>query len=108
MLSNAITYRRQGNAHVNVSVEDKGDCWEFVVADDGPGIPPSQQERIWKLFHTSRPGDGTGLGLALVKRLVEARRGRATVRSAPGEGSEFHVRWPKRAAGADVRRHSDG
>ena len=108
LLSNAITYRRKGDAHVSVSVEDRGDCWEFVVADDGAGIPPSQQERIWKLFHTSRPGEGTGLGLALVKRLVEARRGRVSVRSTPGEGSAFHVLWPKRAAGADARRSSDG
>jgi signal transduction histidine kinase len=108
LLSNAITYRRKGDAHVSVSVVDKGDCWEFVVADDGLGIPPSQQERIWKLFHTSRPGEGTGLGLALVKRLVEARHGRVSVRSAPGEGSEFHVLWPKRAASADARRSSNG
>lgn len=104
LLSNAITYRREGDAHIDVSAVDRGNCWEFIVADDGPGIPPAQQERIWKLFQTSRPGEGTGLGLALVKRLVEARRGKATVRSAPGEGAEFHIRWPKRvepaAAGA--------
>ena len=108
LLSNAISYRREGDAHVNVSVEDGGDCWEFLVADDGPGIPPSQQERIWKLFHTSRPGEGTGLGLALVKRLVEARHGRVTVRSTPGQGSEFRVRWPKRAAAGAARRHTNG
>jgi signal transduction histidine kinase len=108
LLSNAITYRRTGGAHVSVSVQDRGDSWEFVVADDGLGIPASQQERIWKLFHTSRPGEGTGLGLALVKRLVEARRGRVTVRSTPGEGSEFHVQWPKRVASADARRSTNG
>jgi signal transduction histidine kinase len=108
LLSNAISYRREGDAHVNVSVEDRGDCWEFVVADDGPGIPPAQQERIWRLFHTSRPGEGTGLGLALVKRLVEARRGRATVRSVPGQGSEFRVLWPKRAVAADAKRGANG
>lgn len=108
LLSNAISYRREGDAHVNVSVEDRGDGWEFVVADDGPGIPPAQQERIWRLFHTSRPGEGTGLGLALVKRLVEARRGRATVRSVPGQGSEFRVLWPKRAVAADAKRGANG
>jgi signal transduction histidine kinase len=96
LLSNAISYRRAGDARVTVSATDRGDCWEFVVADNGPGIPAAQQERIWKLFHTSRPGEGTGLGLALVKRLVETRHGTVTVRSAPGEGAEFHVRWPRR------------
>jgi len=96
LLSNAITYRREGDAHVTVSATDRGDNVEFVVADNGPGIPATQQERIWKLFHTSRPGEGTGLGLALVKRLVESRHGTVTVQSAPGEGAEFHVRWPRR------------
>ena len=108
LLSNAMTYRRDGDAHVDVSAVDRGDCWEFIVADDGPGIPPAQQERIWKLFQTSRPGEGTGLGLALVKRLVEVRGGRATVRSQPGEGAAFHILWPKHAESASGRTRAHG
>jgi signal transduction histidine kinase len=105
LLSNAITYRRPEGARIRVSARDAGEAWEFEVTDNGPGIPASQQERIWQLFHTSRPGEGTGLGLALVRRIVEAHQGRVTVRSAPGEGAAFHVCWPKRPAA--VRGHRD-
>lgn len=108
LLSNAITYRRPDAAHVNVSATDRGACWEFVVADDGPGITPSQQERIWKLFQTTRPGEGTGLGLALVKRLVEVRQGKVFVQSTPGEGAAFHVQWPKQPVQPTAPRGSNG
>lgn len=108
LLSNAITYRRVGEAHVDVSVLDRGDCWEFIVSDDGPGIRPAQQERIWKLFQTTRPGEGTGLGLALVKRLVEVRQGKVFVRSTPGEGAAFHVQWPKKPLRPMAVRGSNG
>ena len=103
LLSNAITYRRAGDAHVDVSATDRGDCWEFVVADDGPGIRPAQQDRIWKLFQTTRPGEGTGLGLALVKRLVEVKHGKVFVRSTPGEGAAFHVQWPRQPVSPAAR-----
>jgi len=108
LLSNAITYRRASEAHIDVKATDRGDCWEFVVADDGPGIPVNQQERIWKLFQTSRPGEGTGLGLALVKRLVEARQGSVSVESTPGDGAAFHVLWPKRPVQPVALRESNG
>jgi len=104
LLSNAITYRRGDNAHVEVSVLDAGAQWEFIVADDGPGISELEQQQIWRLFHTSRPGEGTGVGLALVKRIVESQQGTVSVRSAPGAGSEFRVRWPKQAAGSQGPR----
>ena len=68
---------------------------EFTVADNGPGIAETDQRRIWQLFHTSRPGEGTGLGLAMVKRIVEGHQGTVAVHSTPGEGSTFIVRWPR-------------
>ena len=108
LLSNAITYRCPGDARIAVNAVDTGDHWEFIVADNGPGIPQSQQQHIWRLFHTSRPGEGTGLGLALVRRIVESQNGTVTVMSAPNEGAEFRVRWPKRvAASPDLRSAND-
>lgn len=108
LLSNAITYRRPGDARIAVNAVDTGDHWEFIVADNGPGIPHSQQQHIWRLFHTSRPGEGTGLGLALVRRIVESQNGTVTVMSAPGEGAEFRVRWPKKVATSpDLRSAND-
>ena len=97
MIANAIKYRNAEGATVRVSARGEGDCWHFVVADNGPGIAESQQERIWRLFQTSRPKEGTGIGLALVKRLVDAQGGRVYVESRQGEGAQFHVLWPKQS-----------
>ncbi|RYE87324.1 MAG: ATP-binding protein, partial [Myxococcales bacterium] len=71
----------------------------FTVADNGPGIAPKDHERIWGLFQkvTSRTGvEGTGIGLSVVKKIVESRGGRAWVESNPGQGAVFHVLWPRR------------
>jgi signal transduction histidine kinase len=103
LISNAVKYRREADARVSITATEDGECWRFVVADNGPGIPESQQERIWGLFQTTRPKDGTGIGLALVKRLVESQGGRVFVQSAPGEGARFNVLWPKHPPVAAAR-----
>jgi signal transduction histidine kinase len=103
LLSNAIKYRRRGDAHVRVTAEETGFQWEFVVSDNGPGIPPLQHDRIWQLFQTSTPGDGTGIGLALVKRIVEAQGGSVGLESDGNAGARFRVSWPKQHG----RRASD-
>jgi signal transduction histidine kinase len=104
LLSNAITHRRTDGAHVTIAARDEGDVCEFTVADNGPGIPEGQEDRIWRLFHTSTPGEGSGVGLALVKRIVEAHQGTVAVRPTPGGGATFVVRWPKRPAARIVQR----
>lgn len=101
LISNAIKYRRPEGARVRVSAKAEGDCWRFTVADNGPGIVASQHERIWRLFQTTRPEDGTGIGLAVVKRIVDAQGGRVYVESVPGDGARFHVLWPSRPRGAE-------
>jgi signal transduction histidine kinase len=97
LLSNAITYGRKDGGRIDVTGSDVGPCVELVVSDNGPGIAESQRERIWELFQTSRPSEGTGLGLALVRRIVESAHGSVTVTSSPSGGAEFRVRWPKTA-----------
>jgi signal transduction histidine kinase len=106
LLSNAITYRRPEGAHVAIAARDEGDVCEFTVADNGPGIGEGQEDRIWRLFHSSAPGEGggSGVGLALVKRIVEGHQGTVAVRPTPGGGATFVVRWPKRAPGRVVQR----
>ena len=100
LLSNAFTYRRGTDARVDVTGKQQGDMLEIAVSDNGPGISEAQLPRIWRLFHTSRPGEGTGIGLAVVKRLVEAQGGTISVDSTEGIGTTFRVRWPLKPAHA--------
>ena len=65
----------------------------FEVIDDGPGIPPEAQEHVFTPFFTLRPG-GTGLGLALVQRMVQAHQGSVSVDSTVGRGTTFRVELP--------------
>lgn len=78
---------------IRVSCRPEGEEAVLVVEDDGPGIAPSERERIFLPFHTTRER-GTGLGLATVHRIVDAHGGRVTVESRVGEGARFTVRLP--------------
>ena len=103
LIGNALKYARAARPDVRVAVSCQAlrDGYEFVVADNGPGIAPEYHERIWGIFQTLEARDkveGTGIGLSVVKKIVESRGGRAWVESAPGEGTRFHFTWPKSAA----------
>ena len=97
LLSNAIKFTPAGGSII-VSVAPVGDVVEVSVADTGVGIAPADQKRIFEEFQQvgdlDRQRAGTGLGLALTKRLVEAHDGEITVASTPGKGSTFTVRLP--------------
>ncbi|MYN08638.1 sensor histidine kinase [Pseudoduganella aquatica] len=98
LISNAIKYMHRPDGQVTVSCEDDGSHWRFAVTDNGPGIEPRHFERIFQLFQTLAPRDrveSTGVGLALVKKIVEMYRGRVWVESAPGAGATFYFTWPK-------------
>jgi signal transduction histidine kinase len=75
-----------------VSVEQAADRVQFTVADTGPGIEQEQLRHIFERFWRTRPGarDGSGLGLSIVRGIVEAHGGRVWVMSRPGEGSTFY------------------
>lgn len=81
-----------GNVVVRLEAERSGRV-AFGVADDGPGIPEDIQDKVFAPFFTTR-ASGTGLGLALVERIVSAHRGTITVNSSPGEGATFRVTLP--------------
>jgi len=100
LIGNAVKYAaaERTNVVVTVGSRDLGDAVEFAVTDNGPGIPPEFHERIWGIFQTLAPRDkveGTGIGLSVVKRIVETRGGRVFLESSPGEGATFRFRWPR-------------
>lgn len=97
LLDNAIKYTPEGG---RVTITTKNEPGQVVVLfrDTGTGIPPEEQDKIWARLYRgdkSRSQRGLGLGLSLVKAVVEAHDGKATVTSTPGEGSEFVVILPK-------------
>ncbi|WP_437508045.1 ATP-binding response regulator [Sorangium sp. So ce1099] len=99
LISNALKHARRGDPRVEVACTDAGEFHEFAVKDNGPGIAPEYHDRIWGLFQTLESRDkveGTGIGLTVVKKIVESRGGRVWVSSHPGAGATFFVRWPKR------------
>ena len=78
---------------------DRGHLYQFSVRDNGVGIPREYHERIWGIFQTLEPRDkveGTGIGLSLVKKLVESHHGRVWVESSPGQGATFFFTWPRK------------
>jgi signal transduction histidine kinase len=102
LIGNAIKHSRRPDTRVWVSARDIGYAYEFAVRDNGPGIPLRARDKIWMLFHTLRPrmaqdagDDGTGVGLAIVRQLVELQGGTAWVESDEGKGATFHFLWPK-------------
>lgn len=98
LLSNAIKYHHQGKGNVTVQHRELADLHEFAVQDDGPGIEKEYHDRIFVLFQTLQERDAvesTGVGLAIVKKIIERRGGTITVTSAKGQGSVFTFTWPK-------------
>lgn len=96
LISNAVKFADAESPRVRVSAALEADEVRFVVEDNGPGIDPRHHERIWVIFQTlsGDAEDGTGIGLAIVKKLVTGAGGRVWVESALGEGSRFHFTWP--------------
>jgi signal transduction histidine kinase len=104
LLDNAVKYTPDGG-HIAIVCNSSGDQVQVTFQDDGIGIPVTEQPRIWDRLYRgdkSRTQRGLGLGLSLVKAVVEAHGGRVTVQSVEGAGSEFVVLLPV-AAKAEAR-----
>ena len=99
LVSNALKYHHHpATGTVHVGCDDAGEFYLFSVTDDGPGIDPAYHERIFIIFQTLTERDtleSTGVGLAIVKKIVERQGGRITVKSAEGQGATFSFTWPK-------------
>ncbi len=92
LIGNAVKFHGEKPPGVYVSAERQGRLWQFCVRDNGIGIDPQHFERIFVIFqrlHTREEYAGTGIGLALCRRIVERHGGRLWVESTPGNGSSF-------------------
>jgi signal transduction histidine kinase len=110
LIGNAVKYMDKPKGWIRVGCTEQDGFWTFSVSDDGPGIERRYFEKIFQMFQTLGPRDGpesTGIGLAIVKKLVELNGGRVWVESQPGEGTTFFFILPKRMGVERAARDCD-
>ena len=99
LISNAFKHNDQPNGVIKISCQERGDFYEFTIADNGPGIALEQRDRIFIIFQSINPkknSDSTGIGLSIVKKIVESIGGRISLESEVGQGTAFYFTWPKK------------
>jgi len=99
LIGNAVKHHDRENGRVVISARETALFVEFKVADDGPGIPEEHRDRAFQMFETLRPRDqveGSGIGLAVVKKLIQSVGGRIWIAPDTGRGTAFHFTWPKK------------
>ncbi|HEX6915509.1 MAG TPA: ATP-binding protein [Chitinophagaceae bacterium] len=98
LVSNAVKYNDKEHGEIKIFYRDSGEKYEFFVQDNGPGIPDQYHKRIFIIFQTLKERDSfesTGVGLAIVKKILDKRNERISVSSVPGEGATFSFTWSK-------------
>jgi PAS domain S-box-containing protein len=104
LIGNAVKHAGAENPRIDVTWESRDGMLEFAVADNGQGIAPQYHERIFAIFQTLEARDrveGTGIGLSVVKKIVESHGGKVWVESDVGKGATFRFLWPR------VPKHGD-
>ena len=96
LISNAIKYNDKDLGKIEISAQKQANFYEFAVTDNGPGIEPQHHERIFKIFQTLQARDtfeSTGIGLSIVKKILEERGDSICVKSQLGQGATFSFTW---------------
>jgi signal transduction histidine kinase len=98
LISNSIKHHDRSDGKIHISSQEFSDSYRFIVVDDGPGIDPQHHDKIFAIFQAVNPQsspDSTGIGLSIVKKIVETSGGSIQLESAIGKGSTFSFTWPK-------------
>lgn len=95
LIGNGIKHHDRLDGSIQISGREYGDLYEFIIADDGPGIAPEYQANIFTIFQTGNPrtADSTGVGLAIVKKIVKSQGGTIRLESQVGMGTTFYFTW---------------
>lgn len=102
LLDNAVKYMNKPKGQIKIGCVEQDDFWQFSVADNGPGIEEKYFDKIFQIFQTLNRRDKvetTGIGLSLVRKIVELYGGKVWVESKVGEGSVFFFTLPKQETG---------
>ncbi len=97
LIGNAIKHHHRQDGHVKITAILQDDLYRFEIADDGPGIPAEYHQKMFEIFKTfsrTTTADSTGIGLAIVKKIVELQGGTITLQSELGTGTTFGFTWP--------------
>ncbi|MGV3625517.1 MAG: sensor histidine kinase, partial [Archangium sp.] len=99
LVDNGIKHARRSDVRIRIAFQLSDDEFHCSVTDNGPGIPPQYRERVFGLFQSLEPSARnervSGVGLAIVKKLVEKEGGRVWIEEATGEGARFCFTWPR-------------
>jgi len=98
LITNAFKHHHLDRGHIHIGCEERENDYQFSIRDDGPGIEQRYHEHVFDMFKTLKSRDqveGSGMGLSMVKKIVENYGGEVTVKSALNEGAVFYFSWPK-------------
>ncbi|AUC15667.1 hypothetical protein BTO06_11140 [Tenacibaculum sp. SZ-18] len=95
LISNAVKYAKDSDGLVNITYNTKQDHWEFQISDNGKGIPEKYHKKVFGIFETLEDHqNSTGIGLSIVKKIIDLFEGTIWVTSIEGEGATFHFTLP--------------
>ena len=98
LIGNAVKHHDRGDGSIQISSRSLGDFYEFAISDDGPGIAPENRDKIFIIFQSANPQknpESSGIGLSIVKKIVETEGGAIRLESELDKGTTFYFTWPK-------------